>query len=64
MLFMLQFVAFRDFDPKSMSSEVKGKMLLAKEVLEEVPAQVESFMAMNHIYPKERPRFKAISTVV
>ena len=51
-------MAFRDFDPKSLSNEAAGKMLLAKEVLEEVPAQVESYMALQNIRPskfKHRP---------
>ena len=57
----LQFVAFRDFDPKSLNNDVKSQMILAKEVLAEVPDQLMSFMRLSNIRPKRRLH---ISTMV
>lgn len=48
---IVQFVPFRDFLKGNMDPHI-SRLLLAREVLAEVPTQVLSYMKANHIKPQ------------
>ena len=52
---IVQFVPFRDFvDQNSADVKMISPVLLAKEVLAEVPDQFLSFMKKKRLFPKKR----------
>ena len=53
MVFPMQFVPFRDFQQKGQQYDAISGERLAKEVLAELPGQVEEFMSMKGIRPQK-----------